>query len=105
MGGAQTTQGQKGQGETVVFLEAEESRDPVEKAVGRRSCGCKWCGANPGREQERNPGPLLWPSHPLLVPSIGQIQQGADAGVQGAPLVHPLGHPSWFRSGQRVENG
>lgn len=88
----------------MVFLEPEESGDPVKEAVGR-SCGCAGCGTNTGKEQERNPQPLLLPFHFLLVPSIGQSQQGADAGLKGAPLVHPPGHPPWLRAGQRMESG
>lgn len=67
--------GLKGQGEAVVYLgpmQSEESRDPVEEATGR-SDSCEGCSANLGREQERNPGPLLLQLFYLpRVPFIGQ---------------------------------
>lgn len=105
VGGAQTSPGLKGQEETLVFLEPKEnknSRDAVGEAVGRSS-GCEGYSTRAGREQERNPQPLLlWPFYLPLVPSTGQSQQGSGSDPTGSS---PGSSSPWLRAGQEVERG
>lgn len=81
MGGVKATPGLKGPGEKWYFRSLRRA-GPCGKATGR-SGGPEGCSTNTGREQERNPGPLL------LVTSIGQSQQNPGGGLQGAHWIIP----------------